>query len=88
VVAGILGTIQAAEALKYVLAKGELLTNRLLVFNALQMNFRTVVLNRNSDCPVCGSNASIKELVDEEETACDLREVSEKLFKTTSETSD
>jgi len=68
-----LGTIQAAEALKYVLAKGGLLENRLLVFNALTMQFRTVSLKRNPCCPVCGEEPEITELKDYEQPACDLR---------------
>ena len=72
-VAGMLGTIQAAEALKYLVGKGELLTNRLLIFNALNMNFRTVAVKRNPKCPVCGENPEIKELRDEEQKACDIK---------------
>jgi adenylyltransferase/sulfurtransferase len=72
-VAGMLGTIQAAEALKYLVGEGELLTNRLLIFNALNMNFRTANVKRNPDCPVCGDNPTITELVDEEQPVCDLK---------------
>ncbi len=72
-VAGILGTIMAAEALKYIIGKGNLLVNRLLVFDALKMEFRTVTISRNPDCPVCGTKPKIKELVDEELPACDLK---------------
>ncbi len=71
-IAGMLGTIQATEALKFLVGKGELLTNRLLVFNALNMNFRTVNLKKNANCPVCGDNPSITELRDEEQKACDI----------------
>jgi molybdopterin/thiamine biosynthesis adenylyltransferase len=72
-VAGMLGTIQAAEALKYLIGSGELLTNRLLIFNALAMSFRTVTIKKNPRCPVCGEDPSITKLVDEEQKACDLR---------------
>ncbi len=72
-VAGMLGTIQAAEALKYLIGRGELLTNRLLIFNALAMSFRTVTIKKNPRCPVCGEDPSITKLVDEEQKACDLR---------------
>jgi len=65
-VAGMLGTIQAAEALKYLIGKGELLTNRLLIFDALNMNFRTVNIKRNISCPICGKKPAITELTDEE----------------------
>lgn len=72
-VAGMLGTIQAAEALKFLIGKGELLINRLLIFNALDMKFRQAEFKRNPDCPVCGNHPSIKELIDEEPPACDLK---------------
>jgi len=72
-VAGMLGTIQAAEALKFLIGKGDLLINRLLIFNALDMKFRQAQFKRNPDCPVCGKNPTIKELIDEELPACDLK---------------
>jgi molybdopterin/thiamine biosynthesis adenylyltransferase len=62
---GILGTIQAAEAIKYFLGKGDLLTNRLLLFNILQMHFKTIAIKRNPDCPVCGKHPEITRLIDE-----------------------
>jgi len=53
-VAGTLGTLQAVEALKYLIGKGELLINRWLVFDALAMNFRNVIIKKDPVCPVCG----------------------------------
>ncbi len=74
VVAGVLGCIQATEAIKFLLSIGELLTNRLLVYNALSMKFRDVPLRRNRQCPLCGEHPAITELSDEEApVACDLR---------------
>ena len=73
-VAGMLGTIQAAEALKFLIGKGKLLTDRLLIFNAFTMDFRTVHCDRNSACPVCGNNPSISKLEDYEQPVCDLHE--------------
>lgn len=70
VLAGIMGTIQAAEAVKYILGIGQLLTNRLLVFNALKMTFREVAFNRNAACQLCGSNPTILTLREETQTAC------------------
>ncbi len=64
VLPGIIGTIQATEALKLALGCGESLLNRLLLFNALEMRFREIKLRRDPGCPVCGKNASIKELID------------------------
>jgi len=72
-IAGMLGTIQAAEALKYLIGKGELITNRLLIFNALRMDFRNVKIKKNPNCPVCGENPRITELIDEEQPVCDLK---------------
>lgn len=72
-VAGMLGTIQAAEALKYIIGKGELITNRLLTFNALNMNFRSINFKKNDNCPLCGKNPTITELVDHEQPVCDIR---------------
>ena len=72
-IAGILGTIQATEALKYLIGKGELLTNRMLIFDALNMNFKTVSFKRDQDCPVCGFKPIITELIDEEQPVCDLK---------------
>ncbi len=63
-VAGMLGTIQAAEALKFLTGAGELLTNRLLSFDALAMRFRTTPLKHQADCPVCGEEPSITEVAD------------------------
>lgn len=71
-IAGMLGTIQAVEALKFIIGKGTLLTNRLLTFNAFNMEFRTVPLHKNDKCPICGSNPSIVRLEDYEQPSCDL----------------
>lgn len=70
-VAGIIGTIQAAEAIKYLLGMGQLLVGRILIFNALAMLFRTIPIQRNPQCPLCGENPSITELR-EEEFVCEL----------------
>ena len=66
VVAGIIGTIQANEVLKYILKTGDLLTGRLLVFNALDSSFRQVKVPKDPDCPVCGKNPSVTKLIDYE----------------------
>ncbi len=71
-VAGVIGVIQANEALKFVLEIGELLVGRLLVFNALESSFRIVKVPRNKDCPICGAAPTIKKLIDYEEF-CQLR---------------
>lgn len=71
-IAGMLGTIQAAEAIKYIINKGELIINRLLIFNALNMNFRSAKFKKNESCPVCGEKPIITELKDYEQAVCDL----------------
>lgn len=73
VLAGVIGSLQATEAIKYLLGIGDLLTNTLLTYNALSMEFRRVTLNKNPDCPICGQKPSITELKDEEQTVCDLK---------------
>ncbi|GAB7141212.1 molybdopterin-synthase adenylyltransferase MoeB [Deferribacterales bacterium RsTz2092] len=55
VIPGILGTIQVAEAIKVLTGVGEPLYNSLLTFNAKDMSFRKVAVNKNSQCPVCGA---------------------------------
>ncbi len=72
-IAGMLGTIQAAEALKFLAKIGTLLTNRLLTFDALEMDFRKVVLHKQANCRVCGEHPTIPELIDEEQPICDLK---------------
>ncbi|MCX7658534.1 MAG: HesA/MoeB/ThiF family protein [Oscillospiraceae bacterium] len=72
-IAGILGTIQAAEALKYIINVGELLCNSLLAFDAKSFCFRKIKLNKNRKCRLCGSNPLINSLEDEEDVLCNLR---------------
>lgn len=59
VLPGVIGTVQATEALKFLLGKGDLLTGRLLAYNALRMRFREVTVERDSRCPVCGDAPTI-----------------------------
>jgi molybdopterin/thiamine biosynthesis adenylyltransferase len=75
VLPGVIGMLQATEALKYLLGMGELLTGRLLIYDALAMSFRTVKVRRNPRCPICGENPTITELKDELDalTVCDLK---------------
>ena len=71
-IAGMLGTIQAAEVLKYITGVGDLLTNRMMVFDAKKMKFREAKVKRRDNCPVCGSSPKITTLEDLEQPACDL----------------
>jgi adenylyltransferase/sulfurtransferase len=59
---GVIGLIQATEVIKWILGIGRLLTDRLLIYNGLEMEFNEVKVARNPQCPVCGANPSIKEL--------------------------
>jgi len=61
---GLIGIIQATEAIKLILGAGDPLIGRLLLVDALGMRFRELKLRKNADCPVCGSNRTINELID------------------------
>jgi adenylyltransferase/sulfurtransferase len=67
VLPGIIGTIQATEAIKLILGIGETLAGRLLLFDALTMEFRTMKLQRDPACPVCGDSPTITKLIDYEQ---------------------
>ena len=62
VLPGVIGTIQATEAIKLILGIGEPLIGRFLIYDALRMRFREIKLRKDPDCPVCGANPSIREL--------------------------
>jgi adenylyltransferase/sulfurtransferase len=64
VLPGIVGCIQAAEAIKLILGIGDTLAGRLLLFDALAMEFREVKLRRDPHCPVCGDHPTVTELID------------------------
>ncbi len=66
VLPGIVGSVQALEAIKLILGAGEPLIGRLLLFEALSMRFRELALEKDPDCPLCGTRPSIRELVDYE----------------------
>ena len=71
--AGIIGSMQALEAVKYITGQGELLTGSMLIFDGLKMEWRKVKLpKRVAACPVCGDRPVITELFDEEQQACSL----------------
>ncbi|MBZ5511887.1 MAG: molybdopterin-synthase adenylyltransferase MoeB [Acidobacteriia bacterium] len=61
---GLVGVMQATEAIKLILGAGEPLIGRLLLVDALSMKFRELKLRKNPDCPVCGKNRTITELID------------------------
>ena len=61
---GLVGVIQATEAIKLILGKGESLVGRLLLVDALNMRFRELKLRKNPECPVCGANPTVTKLID------------------------
>ncbi|MEC7524433.1 MAG: molybdopterin-synthase adenylyltransferase MoeB [Myxococcota bacterium] len=61
---GVIGTIQATEAIKIILGQGEPLVGRLLTYESLKMQFRTLKLRKDPSCPVCGDAPSITEYID------------------------
>lgn len=67
VLPGIVGTIQANEAIKVILGAEGILLDRLLLFDAWKMTFRQLKLHRDPNCPLCGNNPTIKELIDYEQ---------------------
>lgn len=66
VLPGIIGSIQALEAIKRITGVGESLVGRLLLFDALRLRFRELALRKDPDCALCGPNATIRELIDYE----------------------
>ncbi len=66
VLPGTVGALQATEAIKLILGVGEPLIGRLLLYDALNMEFNEVRLRKNPNCPVCGENPTVTELIDYE----------------------
>ncbi len=72
--AGVIGSLQALEAVKFLTGAGELLTGKLLTFDALTMKFHTVKLPPRGDgCAVCSDHPEITELIDYEQPACEFK---------------
>jgi len=64
---GVIGVIQATETIKLIVGKGEPLLGRLLMYDSLAMRFREIRIRRDPDCPLCGANPTITELLNYEE---------------------
>ena len=64
VLPGIIGVIQATEVVKLILGQGSALVGRMVLYDALDMRFRELKLRRDAECPVCGENPSVTELID------------------------
>lgn len=67
VLPGIVGSLQALEAIKLLVGIGELLVGKLLLFDALDMSFRLLTVQKNASCPLCGAHPTITELIDYEQ---------------------
>jgi adenylyltransferase/sulfurtransferase len=67
VLPGLLGVIQATEAIKLILGTGEPLIGRFLIVDALRMKFRELKLRKDPDCPVCGTHPTVTKLIDYEQ---------------------
>ncbi|RMD58861.1 MAG: molybdopterin-synthase adenylyltransferase MoeB [Nitrospirae bacterium] len=65
---GVIGSLQAIEVLKLILGKGKPLKGELLIYNALETSFRKVKIPKDPNCKVCGTNPTIKELIDYEQS--------------------
>ncbi len=72
VLPGVIGALQATEVLKLIIGKGKPLTNSLLIYDALGVNFRKVKVPKNKACPVCGENPTITNLTDLPEEYCSI----------------
>lgn len=71
---GVIGSLQAMEAIKYIIGKGELLTGYLLTYDALTMEFHKIRLPKDThNCAVCGEHPTITELIDYEQAECDRK---------------
>ncbi len=73
---GQVGLIQATEAIKLILKKGKPLIGQFLIYNSLDMDFRTFSIRKNPDCPLCNSEPKIRELGDYQEV-CSLHPAAE-----------
>jgi adenylyltransferase/sulfurtransferase len=73
VLPGVVGTLQAVETIKIILGIGKPLIGRLMLFDALAMEWRTLKIKKNPNCPICGTNPTIKTLIDYE-AFCGLKE--------------
>ena len=69
--AGTIGTLQAMEAIKYLIGQGDLLTGKLLTYDALKMDFRKIKLKKDCNCAVCSEHATIFEPIDYEQEVCE-----------------
>ena len=79
VLPGVLGTIQATEAIKLIVGAGELLSGRLLVYDALDLAFREFAFQRRSDCAVCGDRPTITAPSDTAAGLCEVADMATRM---------
>ncbi len=82
VLPGVVGAIQATEAIKLIVGAGAPLSGRLLVYDALEMTFREFAFERRSDCAVCGDHPTIKVPQDPPSEACDAATMAQRIRRT------
>lgn len=70
VMGGVIGSIQATEALKYIIGVGDLLTEKLLTYDAKKMEFRKINISHDNKCAICGETPTIDTLIDYELNVC------------------
>ncbi len=70
--AGVIGVLQAVEAIKLLLKKGDSLAGHLMIFDAMKLNFRKVRIMKDPECELCSEKATIKDLVTYEQAACEF----------------
>lgn len=73
VMGGVVGTLQATEAIKYILGLGQTLAGYLLTYDGLKMEFKKIKINHNKKCGVCGDHPTITALIDYANPSCDLK---------------
>jgi molybdopterin/thiamine biosynthesis adenylyltransferase len=73
VMTSVIGGLQATEVIKLILGQGKLLTNQLMIYDALGMTFRKVKVPRNPNCGICSDNPSITELMEYDQGSCELK---------------
>ena len=68
---GAIGVMMATEAIKYILNLGEPLVGRLILYDALSMTYREMKVPHDENCPLCGENPSLTELIDDYDAAAE-----------------
>ena len=79
VLPGVIGMVQATEAIKIILGKGKILSGRLLVYNAMSMTFMELNVKKNKNCPICSENATITGLIDYEQFCNNIKNNKEEI---------